>query len=444
MCFHKSFCLGLFFSVLVLGIGCHAVAQEKPINTLSLDSALRLADENNAEIVKHGIEKEITHEEVKEKKELRLPDIGFNASYARVSSITEFTHGNFGQKKETHLIPEMYGTVLSASLPVYSGNAINNEISKGKIQDNIAQLRLDKVQKNIHLQVVAVFLGVYRLTEIEKLITENIAEEKERLKEVKVLLKNGVVTKNEVLRAELQLTDREQALLINKKDMDIALHELKILLELPEEEEVSLDLSGLLDVTDNGRDYTALAKTGNEDIKIAHEESQIAQLDIKIAKAGYYPQIRLFGNYAYKYPNYMFFPPDPYPYTFGQVGVEAVFDISRLYKNKTKVAVAKKRAEAARAETRIQENTVQENVFRMHTQYREILDKFPVTDKAEALALENYRLVKLRYFNQLVLITEMIDADNALLQAKFNKVTARIDAVMKYYETLHAAGIAIH
>ena len=82
-----------------------------------------------------------------------------------------------------------------------------------------------------------------------------------------------------------------------------------------------------------------------------------------------------------------------------------------------------------------------DKVFKNHTQYQEILDKLPVTDKALDLANENYRIVKIKYLNQLVLITEMVDADNALLQAKFNKISTRIDAAMKHYELLHTAGL---
>jgi hypothetical protein len=35
----------------------------------------------------------------------------------------------------------------------------------------------------------------------------------------------------------------------------------------------------------------------------------------------------------------------------------------------------------------------------------------------------------------------MVDADNALLQAKYNKIATRIDAEMKHYELLHTAGL---
>jgi outer membrane protein TolC len=88
-------------------------------------------------------------------------------------------------------------------------------------------------------------------------------------------------------------------------------------------------------------------------------------------------------------------------------------------------------------------NKMQDKIVKQYKQYEEIRDSFAVTDKAEALAEENYRLVKLQYLNQLVVLTEMVDADNALLQAKYNKISVRIDAAMKYYEMLHTAGLTI-
>ncbi|MOA42200.1 hypothetical protein D3C78_1642300 [compost metagenome] len=56
-------------------------------------------------------------------------------------------------------------------------------------------------------------------------------------------------------------------------------------------------------------------------------------------------------------------------------------------------------------------------------------------------ANENYRIVRMKYLNQLALITDMIDADNSLLEAKFTDVSAKVDAQLKYYQLQHAAGI---
>ena len=57
-----------------------------------------------------------------------------------------------------------------------------------------------------------------------------------------------------------------------------------------------------------------------------------------------------------------------------------------------------------------------------------------------AQATENYRIVKLKYLHQLALITEMLDADNALLQARFDLLTARINTTVKHRRLLYASG----
>lgn len=443
MCLHKLLNLGRFTGVMMV-VSVSAVAQEHPVYLLNLDDALRLAEKNNVKIIRSGIESEIGEEMVKETKEQRLPEIDFNSSYARVSNITEFTRGNFGNSKITPIIPQMYGSGLTGSVPLYKGGAINAAVRKSEIENKMTQLNYQKTIKDVHLEVASLYLGVYKLMETKKLIAENIEEEKKRLKEVQSLYRNGVVTKNEILRAELQIAEREQALLANKKETDIMLHEIRLMLQLPEEVHVEVDTTRLLSrLMYKERDYHGIAATGNEELLLSRQGEQLQHLNVRIARSGYYPQIRLFGSYAYKYPNYMFFPPDPYPYTFGQVGIDAVFSISGLYKNRTKVATAKKREEAARSEVQVKENEIEEKVFRNYTQYNELLDRFSVADKAEELAAENYRLVRLQYLNQLSLVTEMIDADNALLEARYNKVALRIDAAMKYYELLHASGISL-
>jgi len=174
---------------------------------------------------------------------------------------------------------------------------------------------------------------------------------------------------------------------------------------------------------------------------MASQELDIKKTELKLVKANYLPTVNFFGNYGFYYPNYKFFPPNPYLYTLGQVGVEAHFDLSALYKNKTKVDQANTKIEWQKMQTEIVKDEIQDKLFKEHTQYQEILEKFVVVDKALDLANENYRIVKLKYLNQLVLITEMVDADNALLQAKYNKISTRLDAILKHYELLHTAGI---
>lgn len=434
----NAFVLFLFFQ----GINS---AQAQQATALSLNDALKIAKENNKTIQKSHIEQRISEKEIAVTKNLRLPEVNFNAMYSRLSDLTEY-EGGFFSDKHTYT-PEpgtvLYDAVTKFDVPLYAGNKINNAIKKSKEENEIAKIKIEKTESDIQLQVTATFLGIYKMMELQKIIGESIKEEQERLKEVKAFKTFGTVTKNEVLRSELQLSDRELHSLTNKKNIRIALQELKTVLQLSEESEIAIDTTGLLDILHlKGYDFYFKETLQNEEMRIANREVAIKKTELKMVKGNYYPKVSLFGNYNLKYPDYMLFTLNrPYLYTIGQIGVEATYNLSGLYKNKTKVQVANLKVDLQENESELVKNEMTDKVFRNHTQYQEILDKLPVTDKALDLANENYRIVKVKYLNQLVLITEMVDADNALLQAKFNKVSTRIDVVMKQYELLHTAGL---
>ncbi|WP_229335541.1 TolC family protein [Flavobacterium sp. ALJ2] len=417
--------------------------QAQQSNPISLQEAIKIAKENNKKILRSRIEADISKENIKETKELRLPEIDFNGGYSRITNLTEFKGGFLKDKAVTNSIPEMYNIGTAIKVPLYAGNKINNAIEIANQESKIAQVRSEKVENDIQLEVIGTYLGIQKMMELQKIIEENIKEEKSRLKEVQSLKNHGTITKNEVLRAELQLSDRELNSLTNSRNIKIALHELKTILQLPEEQEIAIDTTASLNenVSLDNYNYYLNNTLQNEEMRIANQEIEVKKTELKLIKGNFYPTINFFGDYNFKYPNYMFFPPNPYLYSLGQVGIEATFSLSGLYKNKTKVHIANSKIEWQKTQSEIVKNKVQDELFRNHTQYQEIVEKIIVVDKALELATENYRIVKLKYLNQLVLITEMVDADNALLQAKYNKIATRIDAEMKYYELLHIAGL---
>ncbi|WP_276378899.1 TolC family protein [Flavobacterium sp. H4147] len=418
--------------------------QAQEVHTVSLQEAMKLAKENNKKVLKSQLEITLAEQNIKERKELRLPDVQLNGMYSRITNITEFKGDSFLNGKEvTKAIPEIYEVNSTFKMPIYVGNKINNAIKIANQENEIAKIKSEKTENDIELEVVANYLAIYKMMELQKIFEENIKEEKSRLKEVQSLQKHGTVTKNEVIRAELQLSDRELNALTNSKNIQIALHDLKTLIQIPENEEIAIDTTASLDEM-NGVDpydfYLSKAMQ-NEEMRMASQELNISKRELQMVKGNYLPSVNFFGNYGFYYPNYKFFPPNPYLYTLGQVGIEARFDLSALYKNKTKVAKANTKIDMQKMQNEIIKDEIQDQLYKEHTQYQEILEKFVVVDKALDLAEENYRIVKLKYLNQLVLITEMVDADNALLQAKYNKIATHLDAVLKHYEMMHTAGI---
>lgn len=439
ICFPESFCKKMIFLFLLLGFS-NLKAQQN--NAISLKEALQIAKENNISIQKSQLEIELSEENIKESKELRLPDVEISGVYSRITNLTEFKDGFLKGRDVVRTIPEIYDIKTNFKMPIYAGNKINNAIEMAKQQSKMVQIQKEKVANDVQLEVIANYLGIYKLMELQKIIDENIKEEHNRLKEVQSLQKHGTLTKNEVIRAELQLSDRELSALSNTKNIQILLHNFKTLLQLPEQQEITIDTTASID--ENGidpYDFYMHHAMENEEMRIASQEVNIRKTELKLVKGNYLPSINFFGNYALEYPNYKFFPPDPYLYSMGQVGIEASFDLSGLYKNKTKVHIANTKLQWQKMQTKSVHDQVKDELFKNHTQYQEVVEKFKVVDKALELANENYRIVKLKYLNQLVLITEMVDADNALLQAKYTKIATKIDAAMKHYQLLHTAGL---
>ncbi|WEK18597.1 MAG: TolC family protein [Candidatus Pedobacter colombiensis] len=412
------------------------------VHKITLDEALNIAKAQNHQVHRASVQQEIIAENIKEKQEQRLPEIDFHTSYARITDLTEFKKG-LSDKAVTTTIPEWADVSAFGKMPIYNGGEIKYAVKKAEQQNAIGLLKIEKTKHDIQIQVTATFLGVFKLMELQKIIVENIKEEEDRLREVRAFKKQGTVTGNEVLRAELQLSDMQLKLLSNQKNIAIGEHELQTLLQLPEDESFEINTTNLLNQNlslDSYETYLTAAQN-KEEIRIAKQEEAIGLTERRLAKGNYYPKISLIASYGFNYPNYMFFPPNPYIYTLGKVGIEASFSLSNLYKNKTKMHIANKKIAEQKIATAIANDEIKDQIFKQYTQYLEIMDKLPVTEKAKLQAAENYRIVKLKYLNQLALITDMIDADNALLQAKFNTAATRIDALMKHFELRYAAGL---
>jgi outer membrane protein TolC len=427
----------VFAGALLLSSATHAQTSRR----LSLPEALQIAVANNRDIRHAKIEKEITGADIDEKKELRLPEVDFHASYARITDLTEYRHG-LGDKLVTHTIPVIADLTGSAKMPLYTGGKIRYAIQKARQQDEIASLAVLKTENDVKMEATELFFHAFKMLELDKLLQEHIREEEDRLAEVRSFKAHGTVTRNEVLRAELQLSDMRLSLTTNRSHIEIALHDLHTLLEMPEEVVLELDTARLLDGAVPVEDLHSYLRATllKDEIRISEKKEAVLETEQRITRAGYLPNIHLFASYGFNYPNYMFFPPDPYLYTLGRVGVEATYSLSNLYKNKTRTHLARLRTEAQHAQTAVVKNKVTDNVFKHHTELQDLRETIPVKEKAVTQATENYRIVKLKYLHQLALITEMLDADNALLQARFDLLTARINATVQHRRLLYASG----
>lgn len=78
------------------------------------------------------------------------------------------------------------------------------------------------------------YLNLFSLHKRHQVLTRNINESERRLKDIRQMKKEGLITNNDVLRSEMQLTNNRLALLETENDLRLASQQLDILLGLDE------------------------------------------------------------------------------------------------------------------------------------------------------------------------------------------------------------------
>lgn len=410
---------------------------------LSLQQAIEIGLKNNKNIQISHLKQEMSVTKEKDLKMEKLPDIEFHTSYNQVTNLFQYQDGVFNKPTKYDAINGMYDFTLSASIPVYMGGKIKNTEKKAAIDTEVSALRTRLDERQLKMEIITAFLQIHHLKEQQNLINDKMKEDSVNIKQVKALKANGVVTINEVLRTSLQLSNHKMSWTELDNDIQIAEHKLKTILSLPEEQEMHVDTEDL--ISDKAAipyidELTETALTKNESVEITHKNLSLKELDQKIIKANYLPKVTAGGEYFLKYPNMMFFPPEPYAYRLGMIGLNLTYPIENLYKNKYKMQEAKENIDLAKLQIQENEEKVRHNVYEAYKKFEETDQKVRIAEEAIDQAKENYRIVRTKYANKLSLITELIDADNTYLEAESNLISAKINRQLKYYQLQYTIG----
>ena len=410
---------------------------------LGLQQAVEIGLKNNKNIQISHLKQEMSVTREKDLKMEKLPDIEFHTSYTQVTNLFQHQNGVFNKATKYDAINGMYDFTLSASIPVYMGGKIKNTEKKAAIDTEISALRTHLDERQLTMEIITAFLQIHHLKEQQNLINDKMKEDSVNIKQVKALKANGVVTVNEVLRTSLQLSNHKMSWTELDNDIQIAEHKLKTILSLPENQEMHVNTEDL--ISDNAAipyvdELTETALNKNESVEITHKNLSLKELDQKITKANYLPKITAGGEYFLKYPNMMFFPPEPYAYRLGMMGVNLTYPIENLYKNKYKMREARENIDLAKLQIEENEEKIRHNVYEAYKKFEETDQKVKIAEEAIDQAKENYRIVRTKYANKLSLITELIDADNTYLEAESNLISVKINRQLKYYQLQYTIG----
>ncbi|MFT4094065.1 MAG: TolC family protein [Niabella sp.] len=379
-------------------------------------------------------------------KNKQLPDLKISGSYLRL------TNANFKLKtgsSSSESSSESSGSSISGvnqvaygmanfSLPLFAGGRIKYGIESAKYLLEAAKLNSSSDKNAIAYNISQAYVNLFKASQVIGVIKENLTASQKRDSNFLSLENNGIIARNDRLKAQLQTSDIELQLLEAENNYNIASTNMNLLLGLPENTVLNVDASFIDQRMDakTFAEYEQEALQNRKDMQAIGYQQKAAALGTKAAKAEYYPTIALTGGYVAAD-----IPKVATVTNAINAGIGLQYNLANLWKSNATLKQSKAKETELLATQELLADGIRLDLNRDYQNAFVAKKKIEVYEKAQIQAAENYRITKNKFDNSLVTITDLLDANVALLSTKINLLNARADAALAYRKLLQTTGV---
>jgi outer membrane protein len=325
---------------------------------------------------------------------------------------------------------------VNSSVNLFNANRTNNQIKQAKLDIEGGQYSLETTRESISLSILDAFLQVLYAEEQVKNSEKQIESTTSQLNLASERLSLQVISQADYAQVKSQVASEKLNLANAQSQLAIAKVNLEQLMELPVSDAFNIQHPNLeeslsLVKTPEVRSVYDTALAIKPQIKYAAVNKQIAALDEKIAKAGFYPSLSANAGIS---SNYSGITNSAY---FNQLNNGILPSISfalsiPIYQKKqvkTNVEIAKigyQNAELNELDTKneLRKNIEQacQDVVSARIKFEANQENYSATQEAAALSDEKFKQGIINSVDYLVSKTNLIVAESQLLQAKYNLI----------------------
>lgn len=371
----------------------------------------------------------------------RLPDIDASLSLSYIGD--GFTTGrNFGDYQRAPIPHFGNGLSLNVTQPVYTGGATTRAIELAELKSTAARYAADFQRDNIRFRLTGFYLDIYKYSNLRRVVENNLFAARKVLEEMQARYGQGTALRNDITRYELLVSNLELELVRIDNTLDILNADLVTTAGLPTGTVVVPDsaiLARSLPMEQEHK-WQLEAIEYSPSLRLASSAVNMSRKAEEIVRSERRPRIGLRAGWTIGGPILVEVPPIDRNLSYWYVGIGVSYNISALYKSNR--SLTRKRIATRRAIEEL--NATRENVSLAvradHVRYMEAYEALKTQEKSVELAKRNYRTISTRYSADMALITDMLDAANAKLDAEQRLVNARIDIIYYYYKLLFTTG----
>ena len=405
--------------------------------SLSVDEAVALGVQNSKALHSSLMKVNYADAKASEVSASRLPSLKFQGAYTRFSEVPPFTFtlpipvapGVPNTFTLSQSVVDNYSLRALLQQPLFTG--FRMDASKDVADYNAEASGQDYVKDRSDLvyNVRNAYWSYYKAREFKKVIDENVEQIKAHLRDVENQMDQGMATKNDVLKVQVQLSDAQFRQIDAGNSVRLSMIGLSNTIGISLSTEITL----LTEIKFQPKSYPepnaliARALENRPEMKSMEFRLKAGEAGVTAARSGWFPQIYLTGNYYYARPNSRIFPTlDAFKETW-DLGVNVSLDIwnwgTTLHQtDQAQAQLAQSKDAAGQLQDAITLEITQ--TYLNLTQARE---RISVAHKTVEQAEENFRITGQRFKEGLALNTDMLDAEFALLQAKLNRTQALVD-----------------
>ncbi len=296
----------LLLVILVVTSALNAVAQE-PLK-LSLQDALKLAMQNNTNILNSELDLAMAKKKIWETTATGLPHADAKASYTFYPKVpvlpASFFDPNAAEGATISLMPKQNVVAdITVSQLIFNGSYIVGlqavKVYYGLTEQNKEKARLDVIET-----VVNTYHMLQMAEESRKILNQNLEIMDKTIYEITEMHKQGFVEKTDVDQLEVTKNTILNALNQIDSNLDMGYRLLKIQLGL--EDATKVQLADEME-SENSLTKSSLQLIGepfnidrNIDYQLINTSEKAAKLELKLAKSSYLPTISGFYNHTEK------------------------------------------------------------------------------------------------------------------------------------------------
>jgi outer membrane protein TolC len=408
--------------------------------TITLEEAIKLGLDNSKvlKLSQSRIDQAVSQYE--QAKDRALPTASASVGYNRA----QIPAHKLNVGEQSLVLPtsaNAYLGTVSVNQVIWAGNKLRYARESTNLLTQVSRLDAENDKDQIAYSIINSYYNLYKVLQGKKVVEQNLVTIDAQIKQSQRFFEQGLVTKNDVLRFQLQRSNIELNGIDLENNRRIINYNMDILLGLPENTQLNI-----AQITEANREAAPLANyldtalANRPELRQMDLRTRVAETNIKNIKANTTPTLSASGS-AY----YVGISGNPIPKSGNfitpiSVGLTLGWDFGSLWTNKNKVKEARLQREEVIINKGITADNVKNEVNQSYQNYRTALDKINLLQISINQALENNRILESKYRSNISSATDRADAQTLLYQAQINLELAKADAGLAYYTLIKSTG----